>query len=183
MSVPSCQINIAGICLQHQTGVEGYCLRKFKILDICLISNYNQLVETNHIVSLISKIRSKANKIIVRELRARDIKGLSPSHGDILFCLFQSGSSSMMELAKKIDRDKSTLTALVKKLVAMGYIETVKDKKDSRVTLVTLTKKGRQLKPDFDEISKILLERTYGNCSSREKEVIVVGLEKLLRNM
>jgi DNA-binding MarR family transcriptional regulator len=140
-------------------------------------------METNHIVSLISKIRSKASKIIIGELHARNIKGLSPSHGDILFCLFQSGSASMMELAKKIDRDKSTLTALVKKLVAMGYIETVKDKKDSRVTLVTLTKKGRQLKPDFEEISKILLERTYGNCSSREKEVIVVGLEKLLRNM
>lgn len=89
----------------------------------------------------------------------------------------------MMELANKIDRDKSTMTALVKKLVAMGYIETVKDKKDSRVTLVTLTKKGLQLKPDFDEISNILLQRTYGHCSSREKEVIVSGLEKLLRNM
>ena len=88
-----------------------------------------------------------------------------------------------MELAKKIDRDKSTLTALVKKLIVMGYVETARDKNDNRVTLVTLTKKGRQLKPDFDEISKILLERTYGNCSPREKEVIVVGLEKLLRNM
>lgn len=89
----------------------------------------------------------------------------------------------MMELAQKIDRDKSTLTALVKKLVAMDYVETTKDKNDSRVTLVTLTKKGRQLKPVFDEISNILLKRTYGNCSTREKEVIVVGLEKLLRNM
>ena len=140
-------------------------------------------MKTNHIVSLISKIRSKANRIIISELRDRDIKGLSPSHGDIMFFLFQSGSASMMELANKIDRDKSTITALVKKLVAMGYIETVKDKKDSRVTLVTLTKKGLQLKPDFDEISNILLEHTYGNCSSREKEVIVSGIEKLLRNM
>ena len=140
-------------------------------------------MKTNHIVSLISKIRSKANRIIISELHARNIKGLSPSHGEIIFFLFQSGSASMMELAKKIDRDKSTITALVKKLVAMGYMETVKDKKDSRVTLVTLTKKGWQLKPDFDEISNILLERTYGNCSSREKEVIVSGLEKLLRNM
>jgi DNA-binding MarR family transcriptional regulator len=154
-----------------------------KKLDIGLISNYNRHVETNHIVSLISKIRSKANKVIIKELRNRNIKDLSPSHGDIMFFLFQSGSASMMELANKIDRDKSTITALVKKLVAMGYVETARDESDSRVTLVTLTKKGRQLKPAFDEISNILLERTYGNCSSREKEVIVSGLEKLLRNM
>jgi len=153
------------------------------MLDISLISNYNESVETNHIVSLISKIRNKANKIIISELNARNIKGLSPSHGDIMFFLFQSGSASMMELAKRIDRDKSTLTALVRKLVAMGYVETAKDKSDSRVTLVKLTKKGWQLKPDFEEISNILLKRTYGNCSTREKEVIVSGLERLLRNM
>jgi MarR family transcriptional regulator, organic hydroperoxide resistance regulator len=139
-------------------------------------------METNHIVSLISKIRSKANRIIIRELRDRNIKGLSPSHGDIMFFLFQSGSASMMELAKRIDRDKSTLTALVKKLITMGYIETTRDKKDSRVTLVTLTEKGWQLKPDFDEISETLLKRAYGNCSTREKEVIVGGLEKLFSN-
>jgi MarR family transcriptional regulator, organic hydroperoxide resistance regulator len=140
-------------------------------------------VETNHIVSLISKIRSKANKIIVGELRGRNIKGLAPSHGDIMFLLFQSGSSSMMELAKKIGRDKSTITALVKKLVAMGYVKTARNEKDSRVIVATLTEKGWRLKPDFDEISNILLERVYGNCSSREKEVMVRGLEKLLHNM
>jgi MarR family transcriptional regulator, organic hydroperoxide resistance regulator len=140
-------------------------------------------METNNIVSLISKIRNKANRIIVGELRTRNIKGLSPSHGDILFFLFQSESSTMMELAKRIDRDKSTITALVKKLVAMGYVETTRSESDSRVTLVRLTEKGRQLKPAFDEISRTLLERIYGNCSSQEREVIVNGIERLLNNM
>jgi DNA-binding MarR family transcriptional regulator len=101
-------------------------------------------METNHIISLISKIRTRANKIIIRELLDRNIKGLSPSHGDILFFLFGKESSSMTELAKKIDRDKSTVTALVKKLIALGYIETTPDTKDSRVTVVSLTEKGWQ---------------------------------------
>jgi MarR family transcriptional regulator, organic hydroperoxide resistance regulator len=140
-------------------------------------------MEANHIISLISKIRTRANKIIIQELCDRNIKGLSPSHGDILFFLFGKKSSSMTELAKKIDRDKSTVTALVKKLIALGYIETTPETKDSRVKVVSLTEKGLQMKPDFDAISKILLDRTYGNCSARESEVIVRGLEKLLRNM
>jgi MarR family transcriptional regulator, organic hydroperoxide resistance regulator len=140
-------------------------------------------METNHIVSLISKIRNKANRIIVGELRRRNIKGLSPSHGNILFFLFQSECSTMMELARKIDRDKSTITALVRKLVTMGYVETAKSESDSRVTFVRLTEKGRRLKPDFEEISNILLERIYGDCSFREREVIVNGLERMLKNM
>ena len=140
-------------------------------------------MKTDHIISLISKIRTRANKIITRELRDRNIKGLSPSHGDILFFLFGNGSSSMTELAKNIDRNKSTTTTLVRKLIAHGYVKTAPDTKDSRVTVVSLTRKGWQVKPDFDAISEILLDRTYGKCSAGEKEVIVRGLEKLLRNM
>ncbi len=154
-----------------------------KGLDISLISNYNEAMETGHVVSLISKIRNKANRLVVAELHARHIKGLSPSHGDILFFLFQSESSTMLELAKRIDRDKSTITALVKKLVAMGYVETARSESDGRVTLVRLTEKGRQLKPAFDEISHTLLERIYGSCSAQEREVIVSALERLLKNV
>jgi MarR family transcriptional regulator, organic hydroperoxide resistance regulator len=140
-------------------------------------------VKTDHIVSLISKIRSKANKLIIKELTDRNIRGLSPSHGGILFFLYQSGSSTMTALAQKIDRDKSTVTALVKKLVTIGYVKTIRDDNDSRVTIVSLTDKGWKIKPAFDAISKILLDRIYQNCSASEKEVIVRSLEKLLRNL
>jgi DNA-binding MarR family transcriptional regulator len=140
-------------------------------------------MNTDHIIALVSRIRTRANKIIARELRARNIKGLFPSHGDILFNLYGRGSASMTQLAKSIDRNKSTTTTLVKKLIAHGYVVTAPDDDDSRVTIVSLTKKGWKLKPDFDEISKILLNRTYGNCSAGEKEVIVKGLEKILRDM
>jgi MarR family transcriptional regulator, organic hydroperoxide resistance regulator len=109
--------------------------------------------------------------------------GLSPSHGDILVFLFGKGSSTMSEIAQKIDRDKSTVTALIKKLINHGYVETTVDTRDSRVTVVSLTEKGRQLKPDFEAISQIVLDRAYGDCSPKEKEVIVRGLERLLRNM
>jgi DNA-binding MarR family transcriptional regulator len=140
-------------------------------------------VKTDHIISLISKIRSKANKVIARELSERNIRGLSPSHGDILFYLFQNGSSSMTELAQKIDRDKSTVTALVKKLITLGYVQAVRDRRDSRVAVVSLTENGWHLKPDFDEISRILIDRVYGEFTPGEREVIVGWLEKLFQNM
>jgi hypothetical protein len=40
-------------------------------------------------LSLISRIREKANKFIVRELENHGIKGIVPSHGEILVLLFK----------------------------------------------------------------------------------------------
>jgi len=111
------------------------------------------------------------------------MSGLAPSHGAILFELFQSEAISMKEIARRINRDKSTVTALVKKLVAQGYVETERDPGDSRVTLVRLTEEGRRLRPGFDDISRILLEQVYTGYSTREKGALISGLERLLKNL
>jgi DNA-binding MarR family transcriptional regulator len=89
----------------------------------------------------------------------------------------------MREIAKKIGRDKSTVTALIKKLIAIGYVEKRKDPSDSRVTLIKLTKEGLGLKQNFEEISEILLKKIYRNFSKTEKEMIIYGLEKIDGNL
>lgn len=137
----------------------------------------------DHILSLVSGITSKANQLIISELESKNITGLAPSHGAILYFLYQSETLSMMELAKKINRDKSTLTALIKKLVRLGYVEKNKDPYDSRVTLVKLTKKAWDVKPDFDEISDTLLERVYKDFKLKDKKEVIYALEKMLKNL
>ena len=145
--------------------------------------NYIVSMETNHIISLVSRIRDKAGRIITHELSSRNIPGLAPSHGDILMLLFHSETVSMREIAKRIGRDKSTVTALVKKLIDFGYVQKEQDLKDSRVTLVKLTKSGRALKHDFDEISETLLQRVYKDFTEQEKEVMIDGLERINNNL
>jgi len=53
----------------------------------------------------------------------RNIKGLVTSHGDILYALFQKRTLTMKEIAEGIEKDKSTVTALVNKLIAHGYVQ------------------------------------------------------------
>ena len=53
-------------------------------------------------------------------------------------------------------RDPSTVTALVRKLVKLGYAETARDKADGRAVVVSLTDRGRALERDFTEISDLL---------------------------
>jgi DNA-binding MarR family transcriptional regulator len=140
-------------------------------------------MKTDHVIALVSTIRDKGNKLIEKELKARNIHGLATSHGAILYELFHSETIPMKEVAERINRDKSTVTALINKLLALGYVKKIVDPNDSRVTLVRLTKKGRELKPDFDKISKTLLQRVYKNYSTQEKKAIISGLERLLKNL
>ena len=139
-------------------------------------------MKVDHIIALIAGNRGGAYRFISGELRRRDIRGLAPSHGAILSTLYAHGPVSMQELAKRIDRDKSTVTALVRKLAESGYVEKAKGIADGRVTVVRLTDKGMALKPDFDQISKRLIARAYRGLSRREQEHLVRTLEKMLQN-
>jgi len=139
-------------------------------------------METKNIISLISKIRESANKFIINEMNKWEIKGLVTSHGDILITLFKNQKQTMKELAEKIAKDKSTVTALVDKLIKQGYVEKAKDPEDNRVVFVTLTEKGKELKPMFDSISKDILAITYKDISQNEKEELIKILNKIKNN-
>jgi MarR family transcriptional regulator, organic hydroperoxide resistance regulator len=140
-------------------------------------------MKTDQIISLISTIREKANRFIVQEMTSRGITGLVPSHGNILVFLFKNTTLTMKDLASMIGKDKSTITALVDKLVALGYVEKKKDEFDNRVVLVNLTEKGEALKPSFAEISNSLLSNVYDGISEEEKVQLVAILSKIENNL
>lgn len=161
--------------------IEMNCLT-YKILwrfDNSFISNYNINMRQRNGLALISRIREKANKFIVRELESRGVKGIVPSHGDILVILFQGEKYTMKELADKIHRTKPTVTVLIEKLVDYGFVEKEKSYTDGRITYIKLTKKGMELKPIFEDISNKLNALLYGDFTDKESE----AFEKLLHKV
>ncbi len=88
----------------------------------------------------------------------------------------------MAEIADKIGRDKSTITALVDKLVKLEYVAKEKDTKDTRVVYVTLTSKGEALKPVFEAISAKVLGVFYLHVSETEKKELTRILNKIYMN-
>jgi MarR family transcriptional regulator, organic hydroperoxide resistance regulator len=115
-------------------------------------------------------------------MTGRNIQGLVTSHGDILVALFEKQVLTMKEIAGRIKRDKSTVTSLIDKLIKFGYVKKQSDPQDSRVVLVALTEKGRNLQTDFDEISSKLLSTVYKGISDREKNTVSAILNKIKQN-
>jgi DNA-binding MarR family transcriptional regulator len=118
-------------------------------------------MKTTHVIGLISKIRSKVNRLIICELEKNGLKGIAPSHGSIFAELYRSGDLSMNQIAASIYKDKSTVTALIDKLEARGYVKRCDHGSCNRTTVIRLTEKGKKFEPVFDEISKKLLNTIY----------------------
>lgn len=152
-------------------------------LDISSISNHCPPMKTDHIVALVSRIREQANNLLVAELAKRGHSGLAPSHGAILHALAERGPMPMTALAEAIGKQKNTVTTLVGKLEQVGYVLKTPSRADSRVTLVSLSPRAVAAGPDFAAISQALLAAVWGDMPQAEREALVQGLEKVLRNI
>ena len=134
----------------------------------------------NNIIALASRLTEKAHKLIIRELEVRGIEGIVPSHGSILVQLFSGETYTMKELAEKIHRTKPTVTVLVDKLVALGYVTKEKNGEDSRNTWIRLTKKGEELKPSFMEISAIVNAIVCRDITGQEAETVARCIKTII---
>jgi len=139
-------------------------------------------MNTDAIAALISEVRANINRFLVGELKRHGVEGLVPSHGAILFHLFAKGNVGMKELAAAVRRDKSTVTALVGKLIAHGYVEKTPDSEDQRRVRVALTDKGQAFRPAFEAISRHLLARAWNGIDASEQQEVVRILQKIAAN-
>ncbi|MBU5441071.1 MarR family transcriptional regulator [Paenibacillus sp. MSJ-34] len=139
-------------------------------------------MESRDVISFISKIREKVNRFIVSEMAKRGIEGIAASHGDIIYALFKTPRLTMADISRRINKDKSTVTALVDKLVRLGYVTKERDVEDTRVVYVALTDKGKELQPIFESVSKELLDLFYLGISEKEKENLLHILKKIYDN-
>ncbi len=131
-------------------------------------------------LSLISKIKEKGNRFIIEELNKNGIKGLVPSHGDILAVLYKYDKSTMKDIADEIHRTKPTVTVLVDKLEKLGFVKREKSSEDNRITYITLTSKGESFKKIFEKISCELNQMLHKNLTQEENTLLEKLLEKMI---
>ena len=132
------------------------------------------------VLSLISHIHSVSAEFTNRRLAE---KNLISSHGFILFQLAQNETMSMTQLAACINRDKSTTTVLVKKLLAEDLVKITTSSEDSRVRLISLTSKRKKYKDLTSSISEDLLTVCYKGFSKEEKQKLLSLLSKVNQNI
>lgn len=136
-----------------------------------------------YIVYFISRTKKKMIRFIEKKLLENDMDDLIPSHGNILTALYENNEKlTMKKIAEIIGKDKSTVTPLINKLLSLGYIKKEKDEKDKRITYISLTNKGREIRTKYNNISSEVYKTAYKGFSKEEKEIFLNLLKRLNNN-
>lgn len=141
-----------------------------------------EVKETNFLY-VMSSIRQRLFKFLENELAKENIKGIAPSYGDILFVLDQKGTITLKEVAKHTIKDKSTISSVINRLEADGYVTKERDTGDARCTNLTLTPKAKKVRPVFFEISRRMNARLFEGLSEEEKTMLFKLMGKLYKNL
>ena len=72
--------------------------------------------------------------------------------------LWEEDNQTVNELSEKLFLEPSTVTPMLKKLEAQGYLTRTRDEKDERVVRIALTEKGRQTRLHAADYSKLTVQ-------------------------
>ena len=117
---------------------------------------------------------------VEEELRKYKLKQIGYSHYEIIRLLHIHPKLTMKELSISIAKHKSTVTALVKKLISMDYISLTQSKKDGRQQIATLNRKGLDMRGLINSIEQKLLIRLHQQLSKQEQDLLLNQLTRLL---
>lgn len=116
---------------------------------------------------LIAKIHQLAGRIFAQKLKEHQID-INPAQGRILFVLWQQDGIPIRELAQKTALGKSTLTSMLDRLEAGGYLRRVPAPNDRRKILIKRTDKDRALQGLYNQVSAEMTALFYEGFSEQE---------------
>ncbi len=140
-------------------------------------------MKTDNAFFLIGRIKEFYTAFLERELNAAGMKKIVASHADIIAVLKIFGEQTMLEISAKINRDPSTVTALVSKLEKLGYVRQRRNESDRRSSFCSLTERGNAFIPEIAVISKKLYRKAVAGISEKEWGDFRRVLEKLHKNL
>lgn len=132
--------------------------------------------------ALLSRVHSAASDFLEKSLSQKGLPNFASSHGFILFSLSRKKTMTMTELSQKINRDKSTMTALARKLEKKGLVKISASENDARAKVVSLTAKGKKYNEATSLVSRELSKKFYAGFSPKEKRQFVDFLSRIEGN-
>jgi DNA-binding MarR family transcriptional regulator len=131
---------------------------------------------------LVAKIHRIGGRIFARMLRDRGLD-INPAHGRVLFVLWEEGSMTINELAKRVSLGKSTLTNTIDRLEAAGQIVRVRSVDDRRKIVIELTPKNRALHKLYDDVSAEMTRLFYEGFSKDDAARLDTYLARVVANL
>ncbi|WP_101474577.1 MULTISPECIES: MarR family transcriptional regulator [Fusobacterium] len=97
----------------------------------------------------------------------------------VLEALYSKGDMSVGEVRERILSSVGTIPLIINNLVKMNYVERLADEKDKRVSILHLTKEGRDVISKVAPKNEMMIEESMKVLDSEEKEKLLYLLKKM----
>jgi DNA-binding MarR family transcriptional regulator len=109
-------------------------------------------------------------------------QGLTPTQGQILHLLVNTGGVGLSEVAKNLGVTAATASDAVTSLVDKGLVQKTRSPTDGRAIAITLTASGQQAAGQTATWSDFLLA-TVDELTAEEKVIFLRGLIKMIKKL
>lgn len=128
--------------------------------------------------NLIDKYNRDIDNAIQEELRPYCYKHkITYLQYQILAVLFEDGALTIGDLSEKMSMDTGNMSAQCKRLEQKGYTLRMRKKFDERVVDVSLTRSGRLVIAELNDVLNKRYKTKWNNLSEEEKEKLVNSYE------
>lgn len=100
--------------------------------------------------------------------KCSDCCSVTMVQSSILYEINRSDTLSLIELADRVDLEKSTVSRHIQKLVEMGLVLRHPDAKDRRYITLTLTPEGRNLERRISDAMCAYIRQTFDSVPARD---------------
>ncbi|MES9684580.1 transcriptional regulator [Bacillus sp. AFS001701] len=109
--------------------------------------------------------------------------GISQSRLELILQLYEVDEISQKALQKEVNIDNAAITRHLKQLEVNGMIARRKNPNDNRVTLVSLTKEGRNKIHDFQVEKERFVASALKGLSEEERDNLLNMLNRIQENI
>lgn len=132
---------------------------------------------------LIAKIHQLAGRILASKLKEYHIDEINPAQGRIMFVLWRNDGISINELAKKTSLGKSTLTSMLDRLEASGFLKRIPSREDRRKILIKRTENDKAFQNRYVQVSQDMTKLFYAGFSEKEIDEFEQYLRRIFENL
>lgn len=132
---------------------------------------------------LITQIKQIQGRVFDSLLQKAGIEEFNGAQGRILYVLWQEDNLPIVELSKRTGLAKTTLTSMLDRMEAKGFLKRTADPQDRRAFRINLTPKAKALSGQYDDVSDEMSCIFYENFTDEEIDQFEGFLEKILTNL
>lgn len=137
-------------------------------------------MQNTDLALLIDRFMRRIHFGLQSKAHAFDTESVGPGGGIVLMTLAEMGCPGLHELTRRVSRDKSQMTRMIRSLEAKGLVQRMPSPEDARVSLISLTPGGQAVVKALQGAVAETINEILAPISISEKEALKDLLNRAL---